>query len=59
MKDGNESRSTLDDPDQFEFIGGRVILEIDGVTETTLEDWKDKQVELHTIGKLPKAKSFM
>ena len=31
--------------------------EIDGVSETTVEGWKERQVALHSIGKLPKAKS--
>ena len=57
-EDGDGKHADPNDPDRFEFIGGSIILEIDSVTETTLEDWKDKQVELHTIGKLPKVKSL-
>jgi hypothetical protein len=57
-EDGDDKHTDPDDPDRFEFIGGSIILEIDSVTETTLEDWKDKQVELNTIGKLSKAKSL-
>jgi hypothetical protein len=54
-EDGSESRSDPDDPDRFEFLDGRIILEIDSITETTLEDWTAKQVQLNSIGKLPKA----
>jgi len=32
-------------------------LKIDSITETTLERWKQQQVLLHSIGKLPEAKS--
>ena len=44
-------------PDSFEFINGTIILRIESVAETTLEDWLDRQIELHSVNKLPKAKS--
>jgi len=56
--DGDEpQKHNTDNPDEFEFIGGCIILKIDSITETTLEHWKQQQVLLHSIGKLPKAKS--
>ena len=56
-EDGDDKHADSDDPNRFEFIGGCIILEIDSITETTLEHWKQQQVLLHSIGKLPKAKS--
>lgn len=56
--DGDEPEEhNTDNPNEFEFIGGCIILKIDSIAETTLERWKDKQLSLHSIGKLPKAKS--
>ncbi len=56
-EDGDDKHTDPDDPNRFEFVGGSIILEIDSITETTLERWKQQQVLLHSIGKLPKAKS--
>ncbi len=56
-EDGDDKHADPDDPNRFEFVGGCIILEIDSITETTLEHWKQQQVLLHSIGKLPKAKS--
>lgn len=56
-EDGDDKHADSDDPNRFEFIGGCIILEIDSITETTLEHWKQQQVHLHSIGKLPKTKS--
>ncbi len=56
-EDGDDKHADSDDPNRFEFIGGCIILKIDSITETTLERWKQQQVLLHSIGKLPKAKS--
>ncbi len=56
-EDGDVKPADPDDQDRFEFIGGCIILKIDSITETTLERWKQQQVLLHSIGKLPKAKS--
>jgi hypothetical protein len=56
--DGDEpQKHDTDNPDEFEFIGGCIILKIDSITETTLERWKQQQVLLHSIGKLPRTKS--
>jgi len=56
--DGDEPQEhDTDNPDEFEFIGGCIILKIDSITETTLERWKQQQVLLHSIGKLPRTKS--
>ena len=56
-EDGDSKHADPDDPNRFEFVGGSIILEIDSITETTLEHWKQEQVHLHSIGKLPKTKS--
>ncbi len=56
-EDGDDKHADPDDPNRFEFVGGSIILEIDSITETTLEHWKQEQVHLHSIGKLPKTKS--
>jgi len=56
-EDGADSRPDPDDPDRFEFMGGCIILEIDSIMETTLEDWKERQAQLYSIGSLPKAKT--
>lgn len=56
-EDGDVNHADPDNPNRFEFIGGCIILEIDGITETTLERWKEQQVHLHSIGKLSKTKS--
>jgi hypothetical protein len=44
-----------DDPNKFEFLDGCIILKINSIAETTLEDWKDRQVQLNSINRLPKA----
>jgi len=56
-EDGNDKHADSDDPNRFEFIGGCIILEIDSITEITPEHWKQQQVHLHSIGKLPSTKS--
>jgi len=56
-EDGDDSHADPDDPDKFEFIGGCIILKIDRIAETTLEDWKERQVQLYSIGSLPKEKT--
>jgi len=55
-EDGCDKRADPDDPDSFEFMGGRILLTIDDILETTLEDWIDRQVGLHSIGRLPHTK---
>ncbi len=56
-EDGDDKHADSDDPNRFEFIGGCIILEIDSINETSLEHWKELQVHLHSIGKLPRTKS--
>lgn len=56
-EDGDDKHADPDKPDRFEFIDGSIILEIDSISETDLEQWKQQQVQLHSIGKLPKTKS--
>lgn len=56
-EDGDDKHADPDNPDRFEFIDGSIILEIDSILETDLEQWKQQQVQLHSIGKLPKTKS--
>ena len=53
----DDKHADPDYPDRFEFVGGCIILNIDSITETTLECWKQQQVLLHSIGKLPRTKS--
>ena len=54
---GDDKHADPDYPDRFEFVGGCIILNIDSITETTLERWKQQQVLLHSIGRLPNTKS--
>jgi len=51
-----DKRAKSDDPDSFEFMGGHILLTIDNVVETTLEDWVERQAELLSIGRLPRAR---
>ncbi len=44
-------------PNEFTFNGGRISLEIDSITETTMEHWKEEQVHLRSIGVLPENRS--
>ncbi len=55
--DGDEPEAhETDNPNEFKFLGGSISLEIDRITDTTLEQWKDLQVDLHSIGMLPETK---
>ena len=55
--DGDEPEAhNTDDPDEFKFVSGSISLEIDGITETTIEQWTEMQADLHSIGVLPKTK---
>jgi len=45
----------LNYPDRFHYMNNCVILEIDSIAETTFEKWKDRQVRLYSINRLPKA----
>jgi len=53
-EDGKGHHASPDDPDRFEFVDGCITLKIKGITEITLDDWKNEQVELYSINKLPK-----
>ena len=57
-QDDEKGNLNKDDPDSFEFINGTIILRITGVVETTLEEWLDRQIELHRVNKLPKDKTI-
>ena len=55
--DGDEPEAhNTDDPDEFKFVDGSISLEIDCITETTMEQWMETQADLHSIGVLPKTK---
>lgn len=52
--DGDEPEThDTDDPDEFEFIDGCIRLRIKAVQETTLDEWINTQVTLHSISTLP------
>ena len=56
--DGDEPEAhNTDNPNEFKFVGGSISLEIDRITKTTLEQWKQLQADLHSIGILPETKS--
>ncbi len=56
--DGDDSeKHNTDNPNEFNFNGGSISLEIDSIAETTVERWKEQQVHLHSIGLLPETKS--
>jgi len=55
--DGDEPEAhNTDNPNEFKFVGGSISLEIDRISETTLEQWKDLQADLHSVGILPETK---
>jgi len=55
--DGDEPEAhNTNNPNEFKFVGGSISLEIDRITETIMEQWKELQVDLHSIGILPKTK---
>ena len=52
--DGDEPQEhDTDNPDEFEFINGCIRLRIQGLAETTLDEWIKTQIMLHSIGALP------
>jgi len=52
--DGDEPKDhNTDNPDEFEFVCGCIRLKIKGVQETTLDEWINTQVRLHSISILP------
>ena len=54
-EDNQDCHIDPDDPNKFEFLDGSIILKIDNIAETTLEEWKDRHVRLNSINRLPKA----
>ena len=54
-EDDQDCHIDPDDPNRFEFLYGCITLKIDSIAETTLEDWKDRQVRLSSINRLSKA----
>jgi len=56
-EDNQDCHIDPDDPNRFEFLDGCIILKIDSIAETNLEDWKDRQVRLNSINRLPKGKT--
>ena len=52
--DGDELQDhNTDNPDEFEFIGGCIRLNIRSVQETTLDEWIKTQIKLYSISELP------
>ena len=52
--DGDKPKEhDTDNPDEFGFINGCIRLRIKGVQETTLDEWINTQVRLHSISTLP------
>ena len=52
--DGDEPEEhNTGDPDEFEFIDGCIRLRIKTMQETTLDEWINTQVRLHSISTLP------
>jgi len=47
---------STDNPNEFKFISGSISIEIDSITETSLEQWKQQQAEEHSINILPETK---
>jgi len=42
-----------DDPDVFEFLGGCIMLKIQGVGEISFEEWIRSQITYHSITEIP------
>jgi len=53
-EDDQDCHIDPDDPNKFEFMDGSIILKIDSIGETTLEDWTNRQIQLNSINRLPK-----
>jgi len=53
--DGDEPQEhNTDNPNEFEFISGCIRLKIQHLKEITLDEWIQTQINLHSIGSLPK-----
>jgi len=52
--DGDEPQDhNTDNPDEFEFVGGCIRLKIKSIQETTLDEWLETRITLHSISELP------
>ena len=52
--DGDELQDhNTDNPNEFEFVSGCIRLKIKGVQETTLDEWLETRITLHSISELP------
>ena len=52
--DGDEPQDhNTDNPDEFEFVGGCIRLNIKSIQETTLDEWIETRITLHSISELP------
>jgi len=52
--DGDEPQNhNTDNPDEFEFVSGCIRLKIKSVQETTLDEWLETRITLHSISELP------
>ena len=52
--DGDEPRDhNTDNPDEFEFVSGCIRLKIKSIQETTLDEWIETRITLHSISELP------
>jgi len=52
--DGDEPEDhNTDNPDEFEFVCGCIRLKIKSVQETTLDEWVETRITLHSISELP------
>ena len=52
--DGDEPQDhNTDNPDEFEFVGGCIRLKIKSIQETTLDEWIETRITLHSISELP------
>jgi len=52
--DGDEPEDhNTDNPDEFEYVCGCIRLKIKSVQETTLDEWIETRITLHSISELP------
>lgn len=52
--DGDKPQDhNTDNPDEFEFVGGCIRLKIKSIQETTLDEWLETRITLHSISEVP------
>ena len=52
--DGDEPQNhNTDNQDEFEFVGGCIRLKIKSIQETTLDEWLETRITLHSISEVP------